>query len=172
MSAKFEDYSVKVKAALNDTTIAWLHEVANEIAAQANRNCKMDGEAGRTLRGSYGTSVDEKKGSATVGSPQEAVYWEEFGTGEYADTAKNGGKKGRQGWWVYVEGGSGYDGKTNAYKTQKEAEAVAAGMRAEGIPAVATKGRKPAYTLLNSFNTVAPNAVDDLKRRLKEKVGD
>lgn len=48
---KFKDFSVAVKAALNDTTIAWLYETANEITAQAQRNCAMEDDAGKQLKG-------------------------------------------------------------------------------------------------------------------------
>ena len=94
----FKDFSVNVKAAINNTTIAWLHETANEVTAQAQRNCKMEEDTGKRLKGSYRNVVDDGKGEAQVGTPLEEGYWEEFGTGSHADMAKNGGKRGRQGW--------------------------------------------------------------------------
>lgn len=169
MSVEFEDYSVQVKAAINETTIGWLYTWANEIASQAKRNCKMDGEGeAKQLKGSYKPLIDEAKGEAVVGTELEAGFWEEFGTGEYAATAKNGGKKGRKGWWVYIEGGSGYKGTTKHYSSQREAQAAAKRISEKhGVKAVATNGRQPAATLENAFRSVAPKAIKDLQDKLK-----
>ena len=82
---KFEDYSVKVKAAINKASIAFLHTAGHEVESHAKRDCKMalEGDAvGNDLRGSYRSVVDERKGEAMIGSPMEAAYWEEFGTAE------------------------------------------------------------------------------------------
>lgn len=167
---EFKDFSFKVKAALNETTIAWLHETANEITAKAQRNCAMEDDAGKRLKGSYANTVDEGGGKATIGTPLEEGYWEEFGTGEYADTAKNGGKKGRQGWWVYVKGQAPRAKASQEYHSREEAEAVAASMRAEGLDAYATNGRKPNYTLEKSFEATKAPAINRLKEQLKERM--
>lgn len=74
-NVKFEDFSVEVKIALNDTSVAWLYEAGNEVASHAKRNCKMD-DTGRKLAGSYECNVDEEAGVATIGTPMEAGYWE------------------------------------------------------------------------------------------------
>ena len=91
-NVEFKDFSIEVAAALDETTKAWLLETANEVTAQAQRNCVMEDDAGKRLKGSYANTVDEDEGKATVGTPLEEGYWEEFGTGSYADTTKNGGK--------------------------------------------------------------------------------
>lgn len=167
MTVKFEDFSFEVIAELDDTTIAWLHEWSAEIASYAQRNCAMDGALGTQLRGSYANVVDESDGTARTGTPLEAGFWEEFGTGEHADIGKNGGKPGRQGWWVYVEGQqTGTGGKT--YDSQEEAEAIAASMRADGLDAHATNGRDPNYTLEKSYIANRPKAIADLETKLKE----
>ena len=44
MPVRMEDYSLNVKAALNDVTRQWLHEASFEVQAHAQRNCKMDDE--------------------------------------------------------------------------------------------------------------------------------
>lgn len=157
MAVKFEDYSLQVKAALNDTSIAWLHEWASEIESHAKRNCQMDDNG--QLRGSYAHMVDENKGQATIGTPLESGFWEEFGTGEHADTGKNGGKPGRKGWWVYKDG---YTGKGGKVLTEDEAKAIAA----EDPTVHATNGREPSYTLENAFKLNRNKAEADLKRRL------
>ena len=161
MAVEFRDNTIKVKAAINDTTIAWLHEWANEIASHAKRNCSKDQEYSGDLRDSYANIVDEDAGKATIGSPLEQAFWEEFGTGEHADTSKNGGKQGRQGWWVYKDG---YKGKGGKVLTEAQAKAMAA-----GDPTVlATNGRDPNYTFENAFNANKRKAEADLKKKLKE----
>lgn len=91
-------------------------------------------------------------------------------TGEYADTSKNGGRKGRQDWWIYIEGGDGGDhGESNHYKTREDAEEMAAYIQKNyGKKAVVTKGRKPNYTLENAFTETMPKMLKALKERLGE----
>lgn len=167
---QFKDFSIEVAAALDEATKAWLLETANEITAQAQRTCVLDEDAGKRLKGSYANVVDEDDGKATIGTPLEEGYWEEFGTGEWADTAKNGGKKGRQGWWVYVKGQGPRAKVSQEYRDRDEAEAVAASMRADGLDAYATNGRKPNYTLEKAFETTKNPAIAQLKRVLKERM--
>ncbi len=156
MAVYLEDHSIEVKAALNDKTLAWLYEWANEIASHAQRNCALDGEAGVQLRGSYRAEVDSGAGEAKIGTPLEAGYWEELGTGSYA---ANG--DGRKGWWVYKDG---YQGSGGKQLTEKQAKAMAA-----ADPSVhATNGRPPNYTLEKAFKTNKPKAIADLERILKE----
>ena len=168
--AEFKDYSVEVMAALNETTIAWLHETANEVTSHAQRNCVMEDDAGKRLKGSYKNEVDESKGVATIGTPLEEGYWEEFGTGSHADVRKNGGKRGRQGWWVYVKGQRSGEKSSAEYRDEDEAKAVAASMKDEGLDAYATNGREPNYTLETAFKTNKNPAIAELKRRLKERM--
>lgn len=165
-NVEFKDYSMHVKAELDDTTMAWLHTWAPEIAAQAARSCQMDGQLGTQLRGSYDAKVDEGKGEGLVGTPMEAGYWEEYGTGEHAAHGD-----GRKGWWIYIPGQtSGGGGKS--YATREEAELMAEHIRQEyGKTAIVTDGREPAYTLENAFKTTAPKAERDLERKLKARLG-
>lgn len=155
MAVEFNDYSIEVKAALNDKTKAWLAEWANEIASTAKDNCALDGEAGVQLRGSYRAEVDGGTGEAKVGTALEAGYWEEYGTGEYAVHGD-----GRKGWWVYKDG---YEGKGGDVLTEAKAKAIAA-----SDPAIhATNGRRPNATLEKAFTTTAPKAKADLEKKLK-----
>lgn len=167
---QFKDFSIEVGEALNETTLAWLYEVAGEVGAHAQRNCAMEDDAGKQLKGSYGFLVDKDKGVATVGTPLEAGYWEEFGTGSYADTTKNGGKQGRPGWWVYVKGQQSGNKSSAQYRDKEEAQAIADSMRADGLDAYATNGRKPNYTLEKAFTATKNPAIAELKRRLKERM--
>lgn len=163
MATRLEDYSINVKAALNDISKQWLHEASFEVQAHAQRNCKMDDEEGRKLRQSYKNVVDEDKGEAIVGSPRESVYWEEFGTGSHA--AHGGGRKG---WWVYVKDGETRSKTSATYSSQEEAEAVAQSMQDENIDAYATNGREPSYTLENAFKQNKAKA----ERRLAQLLGE
>lgn len=162
MSVEFKDYSMQVKAALNDTTKAWLYEWANETASQARNNCTMTDDKGQ-LRKSYRADVDTGAGEAKIGTHLESGYWEEYGTGEYAVHGD-----GRKGWWVYIDGGSGYKKETNHYATRQEAEEAANFLRrVKKMNAVVTNGRRPAATLEKAFLSVKPKAESDLENRLK-----
>lgn len=96
MSVEFKDNSMKVKGAMNDAVIAYLHEAAGELEAQSKRNQKRV-DTGQT-KSSWTYKVDEAKAEAVVGNPLENAIWEEFGTGEYA---LNG--NGRKGGWKYQD---------------------------------------------------------------------
>lgn len=143
---EFLDFSFKVKDAMEEAVIAGLYEAAGELEAKAKRNSRQGHRYGDILATAlWKYRVDEDKKEAVIGSPHEAGYWEEFGTGEYALHGD-----GRQGWWVYVEGqDSGTGGRT--YSTKEEAEAIAASMRADGLPAHATNGIEPNRPLHRAF---------------------
>ena len=165
MAVVFKDFSVDVKAEINDTTIGWLYTWAEEIASNAKRNCALDGEAGTQLRGSYRAEVNETAGKARIGTPLEAGYWEEWGTGEYAAHGD-----GRKGWWLYKEG---YP-ETRAlvlktaermgYQFKKRAKAIERSSRGKFK---ATNGRRPNYTLEKAFKTNESKAKADLERLLR-----
>ena len=122
MSVQFQDNSAKVKAALNDKTIAWLNEAAGEMEAQVKRNTKVG--TGQ-LKNSWVYTVDETKGEATIGSPLENAIWEEFGTGQYA-LHGDGRKtpwvyKDDKGNWHRTEGKQPHRALNNAFTTLKGA---------------------------------------------------
>lgn len=162
---RFKDFSINVKAAINDETIAWLYTWGSETASQASRNCAMDDETGRKLKGSYKSVVDEGDGKATIGSPMEAAFWEEWGTGTYAAHGD-----GRKGWWVFIEG-QGSQGGGKSYSSREEAEEAVNFLRkVKHLEAYATNGRKPNYTLEKSFLSVKPKAIADLENTLKRRL--
>ena len=168
MPVKFNDYSMNVKAELNDITKQWLHEASFEVQAHAQRNCKMDDEEGRRLRQSYKNVVDEDKGEAIVGSPRESVYWEEFGTGSHAAHGD-----GRKGWWVYVKNGETRSKTGATYSSREEAEEAAEFLRkVKKLDAYATNGRDPNYTLENAFKQNSAKLENRLKDMLKEGMGE
>lgn len=164
MSVKLNDYSIEVKAALNDITKNWLHEAGFEVEAHAKRGCKMDGQEGTKLKGSYKSIVDEGAGEALVGSPLESVYWEEFGTGSHAAHGD-----GRKGWWVYIKNGATRSKTGQTYSSQAEAEDAAEFLRkVKHLDAYATNGRDPNYTLERAFKTNAPKLKARLEQMLKD----
>lgn len=166
-NVKFDDYRVEVKAALNEATVAWLYEISEEVKSQAQRDCQMAKEGediGIQLKGSYAADVNEEAGEAKIGTPLEAGYWEEYGTGEYAAHGD-----GRKGWWVYVKGHQGDGG--NTYQTKEEAQRVAAFLRSRGLDAYHTNGRKPNYTLEKAFKVTLPKAMNALAEKLKGTMG-
>lgn len=173
MAVKFIDHSIEVKAALNDVTIAKLYEAANAVASHAKRNCTTRSEDSGMLAESYRADVDDGKGVAQIGTPLEEGFWEEFGTGTHADMQKNGGKPGREGWWIYTPGSDGPEGyKSNVYPTKEDAEIMAAYIRKRyGHDAVVTNGRKPNYTLEKAFIANEPKIQKLFETGLKEEFG-
>lgn len=122
MSIQFTDNSVRVKAALNEAAIAYLHEAGGEIEAQVKRNTRVD--SGR-LKNSWTYKVDEEKGECVIGSPLENAIWEEFGTGEYAlhgDGRKGGWHyKDDDGKWHHTFGKKPHRALQSAFNTLKSA---------------------------------------------------
>ena len=95
MAVEFHDFSMEVKAALDDAVKAYLYEAGGELTSQVSNNSRVgSGE----LKNSWTYKVEEEKGICTVGSPLENAIWEEFGTGEYA---LNG--DGRKTPWIYKD---------------------------------------------------------------------
>lgn len=92
---EFKDFTIQVKAAINDKIDAVLEECAAEVESQAKRNSRV--RTGKT-KNSFRHKVDKPTHTAYIGSDYENAIWEEFGTGEYA---LNG--DGRKGGWAYVD---------------------------------------------------------------------
>lgn len=95
MSVQFDDFSMQVKAALEEAAVQFLYEAAGELASQTARNSPVD--TGQ-LKNSWQYKVDENKLEATIGSPLENAIWNEYGTGEYALEGN-----GRKGGWFYED---------------------------------------------------------------------
>ncbi|MBO5208069.1 MAG: HK97 gp10 family phage protein [Lachnospiraceae bacterium] len=130
MAVEFTDNSAKVKAAINEASIAYLYEAGGELEAQVKRNTRVD--TGQT-KGQWQYVVDESKLETVVGNSLENAIWEEFGTGEYA---LNG--DGRKGGWYYVDKrGVGHftKGKTPSRAFQKAFTSLKAALikRAEDV---------------------------------------
>ena len=149
MPVELHDFTIKVTEDMEEALIAGLHEAAGELDARTVRNSRQSHTYG-DIRATalWDHKVDEGKMEAYVGSPHEAGYWEEFGTGEHALN-----KDGRKGWWVYVEGqDSGSGGKT--YATKEEAEDAASFLRSvKKLDAYATNGIDPNRPLHRAFES-------------------
>ena len=166
MSVQFTDNSAKVKAQLNEASIAYLYEAAGELEAQTKRNSRPVKYGRHDVKNSWQYNVDEDSGEAKIGSPLEAAYWEELGTGEYALN-----KDGRKGWWVYVEGNDTPSSNQKMY-TEEEAKQTAAFLRSQGLDAHATKGTKANRPLFSAFTSLKTalirRAEEILKVRMEE----
>lgn len=150
----FDDYSINVKGAIKEKCIRFLHEAGEEVKNQWIRNTRTD--TGQT-KGSYGVEVDESALAVHIGSDYINAIWEEFGTGEYAETnegAKSG--KGRKGYWVYVKGGSPKSNPSSKVYTLEEAKKVTAILRKKGLDAYYTKGKSATHALRRAFQTTKP----------------
>jgi hypothetical protein len=146
---EFIDFSAEVIEGMEAALIAGLEEAAGEIHTMTVRNSRQGHKYGdKQATALWDKMVDEGKMAAYVGSPHEAGYWEEFGTGEHALHGD-----GRKGWWVYVEGqDSGKGGKS--YSTKAEAEEAAAFLRkVKGLDAYATNGIDPNRPLHRAFQS-------------------
>lgn len=143
---EFEDYSIRVKDSMNEALIAALHEAAGEVENMTIDNSRQGHKYGDKYATQLWTNkVDKARKEAFVGSPEEASYWEEFGTGEHALYGN-----GRKGWWVYIEGqDSGKGGKS--YATKEEADETVAFLRSQGLKAYSTNGLEPNRPLYRAF---------------------
>lgn len=160
----FQDFSWDVKAELNETSIAWLEEVTSEIESHAKRNCSTGESYSSQLKAAYKHSVDAENGIGEIYNDLEQAFWEEFGTGSYADTKKNGGKKGREGWWVWKDN---YKGDGGPILTEQEAKAKAA---ASDGTVHATNGKKPNYTLEKAYLAKKKWGEQRLEEKLAERM--
>ena len=160
---EFIDYSAEVIEGMEAALIAGLEEAAGEIEAMTIRNSRQGHKYG-SLQATelWDHEVDETNFQAFVGSPHEAGYWEEFGTGEHA---LNG--DGRKGWWVYIEGKeSGKGGKS--YSSKAEAEEAAEFLRkVKKLDAYVTDGIDPNRPLHRAFQSGASVVQAILDSKLK-----
>ncbi|MGM9683329.1 MAG: hypothetical protein ACI3XQ_07000 [Eubacteriales bacterium] len=148
MHVEFEDFRIQCETELEDKAISFLYEAAGELEAQTKRNSTPGKKyGGREAKSLWEYIVDEIGKEATVGSPYEAGYWEELGTGAHALN-----HDGRRGWWVYVEGND-TPRENQKYYTEEEAKETAAFLRSKGLDAHATNGSEPNRPLYRAFQS-------------------
>lgn len=144
---RFEDFSIQVENALDEACTAFLHEAAEEIQSQVQRNTRVD--QGQ-LKNSWDYVVDESEKKATVGTPLENGIWEEFGTGEYAI---NGGRKG--GWYVPAE------------KLTSKAKSKMRKVVIKGKEFYFTRGKTPSRAFQKAYTSSKPKII----RRAEQVIG-
>ena len=159
MAIEFTDNSIKVKNLMEESAIAFLHEVGLTMQRAAANNCKIGHETAQK----WDYAVDEKNLICTIGNPDMKAVWDEYGTGEHA---LNG--DGRKGWWVYVEGNDIPNAVQHRY-TQKEAKEVCAFLRSQGLPAHYTNGRAPTRGLHNAYIAKKPAIINRAKQIMGAK---
>ena len=167
-NVQFEDYSMKVKAALKDAGIAFLHEASGELVKEILRN--LDKEKGRwhtEQKEQWQYIVDEEKGESTIGNPMERSLWTEFGTGEYAEEGK-----GRKGYWVYVKDENSNAGSSGSYAynggkayTLEEAKRIMAMLKADGLDARITKGQVAKRPFRTAYTKMKPKIQKEAEER-------
>ena len=139
---KFEDFSIQVKAAMEDAVLQFLEEAASEIKSQAQRNTAVGKVGGGKTKGAWDYVVNESRMEATVGNTDENAIWEELGTGEYALEGK-----GRKGGW-YIPIGNGKDQVSQAVVDAYNMKVV---YGKDGKKFAYTEGKKPKRMLHNAF---------------------
>lgn len=163
MAVEFQDFSVRVKGAMNDAVFQFLEEASSEIQSQAQRNSDFS----RNLHGTWDHVVDESKQEATIGNPMQLAIWKEMGTGEYALK-----KNGRKGYWVYVKGNTSVqESNPGKVRTLEEAKLAVALLRSKGLDAYYTKGQKPRRMLHNAFEQNKAKIIRRAEQILKGRLG-
>ena len=151
----FEDFSFKVKDAIDDRINIALEECAGELESQTKRNSRV-GQAGAPTKNSFKHKVDELKHIAYIGSSEENAIWEEFGTGEHALEGK--GRKGA--WYVPVEEVVGYKKPTFNGK-------VVIVYGKNGKKYYKTNGKKPSRAFWNAYTSMKPKIIKRIQNTLK-----
>lgn len=168
MPVHFTDNSVAVREALNDACIAYLYTAASTLTDSAKTNSSPEEYKGIQASALWTYAVDERALKASVGSPHEAGFWEELGTGEFSINFEGGASgKGRKGWWVYVEGNDTPRSNQKQY-SEEEAKSVAAFLRSKGLKAHATSGRKPNRPLFRALSAKRNSLLNLAKEMLGE----
>lgn len=117
-NVEFQDFSIQVKAAIDENTEKFLYEAGELIKGQVVQITPV--KTGQ-LKGSWDYKVDLGHDEVKIGSPSENAIWNEFGTGEYA--AKGNGRKG--GWRYQDDDGNWHftRGKKAEHSLQKTFDA-------------------------------------------------
>lgn len=101
MGVEFHNYTIKVKAVMDDKINAVIEECAGEVEDQTKRNSRVDTSK---TKNSFEHYTDTATHTSYIGSNYQNAIWEEFGTGEHA--LKGDGRKG--GWFYVDEKGKGH----------------------------------------------------------------
>ena len=160
---EFNDNTMKVLSAMDDTIQAVLEECAGELESQTKRNSRV-GQPGAPTKNSWQHKVtkDGDEHIAAVGSPLENAIWEEFGTGEHAIT-ENGGKGGRIGeWYVPVE-------KVVGYKRPTYNGKVVIVYGKGGKKYYKTNGKKPSRAFWKAYTKLKNKIIKRIQSKMSGK---
>ena len=159
----FEDYTLKIKEAIEDRAIIALEEAAGEIESAAKRNTRVGKVNGGKTKENWEHRVDEDNLEATIGHRSIIAVYNEFGTGEHA--LKGDGRKG--GWYIPIGEGEGQI---------PEAVVEAYGFKVvhgkDGKKFAFTTGMKPQRPLFNAFEKKKNKVKTIIRKRLGGKIED
>lgn len=156
---EFKSNRGKIDAELD----AAIHNALELVGQVAEGDVAMNAPVGDTsqLRQTIAHKVDDTEDAVYVGSTMEYAPYVEYGTGIYAE------KGGRQsGWWVYAEGKSSGKKGHKSY-TYEEAKQIVARMRAQGIDAHMTQGRKATHFMRDAIQKNQSTYAEVIARSLK-----
>lgn len=159
MSVQFEDNTIRVLEAIEQASIAFLHDATQEMTSQVKRNTAVGKVGGSDTKNSWQREIDTSKLEGVVGNPLENAIWEEFGTGEYADEGK--GRKG--GWYILIGDGAGQISQqvVDAYHMK-----VVYGK--DGKRYAFTTGKKPKRPFQKAYTKMKPKIEKRAKQIFKE----
>ena len=153
MPVEFHDYTIQVKAAIDERVNAVLEECAGELESQVKRNTRVD--TGKT-KNSFQHKVVDSEHTAYIGSNDENSIWEEFGTGEHA--LKGNGRKGA--WYVPVEN---YHGKKKPTLNGKVIVVYGKGGKAY----YKTNGKEPSRAFWKAYTSMKNKIIKRIQDSLK-----
>ena len=143
----FIDRSADFITRMNQACEQALNKIGHQAVSHAKTNItegvprNRSGTSTGALRNSMTHEVRMDDQSVIVGTNMSYAIYNEYGTGVYAD-----GGGGKNGYWVYVPGGSGGTGTPKVYTEQKARQIVAI-LKRKGIDAHMTKGMKALHFL-------------------------
>ena len=155
MAVEFHDYTIKVKAAIDDRVNVALEECAGELESQVKRNTRV-GQPGAPTKNSFRHKVDDKAHIAYIGSSEENAIWEEFGTGEHA--LHGDGRKGA--WYVPVE-------KVVGYKRPTYNGKVVIVYGKGGKKYYKTNGKKPSRAFWKAYTSMKDKIIKRIQEFMK-----
>ncbi len=149
MPVELQNFSIKVKAAIEEKAIQFLKEASAEVESAAKRNSRV---ATTRLKNSWDHTIDPGAKESKIGSPLQNAIWEEFGTGEYA--AHGDGRKG--GWYIPEE------------KLGDGAKAKMRRVEIKGKVFYFTRGKTPNHTLQRAYDSNKGKIIARARKIFKE----
>lgn len=163
MSFEFHDFSIKVKAAMDETILAALEEAAGELESQVKQNTTVGRVNGGKTKNQWQHKVVASEKTAYIGNNEMTAIWLEFGTGEHAIPNPSGKGSRKGGWFIPIGNGEGMMSK---------AVAKAYGFRIykgkNGVEYAKTYGMKPQRPFWKAFESKRSTLIKLIENKLKE----